>query len=55
MLDNKIRSPNLCSDDEKLVRLWEIDNDWSKKYLQNLIHIVRIPYLLEQTYLKTDL
>lgn len=37
MLDTKIVSPSLCSDDGKSVKLWEIYNDWSKKYVPNLL------------------
>ena len=37
MLDSKIRSPFLGSNGEKLAKLWEINNDWSEKYLQNLL------------------
>lgn len=37
MLDGKIRNLSLCFDDGKLVKLWATDNDWSKKYLPNLL------------------
>lgn len=39
MLDGKIRSSSLVSDDKKLVKLWAIDNDWSEKHLLDSLKI----------------